>query len=172
MIRTVTSEPGPRCRVERTDKRQRDTRPDKDNGIDTAYHDHVGRGPKRGDPPPAAPLGIRQPTLLQHQRLHELSHRRHVERNRSLRHLRLDPPRSLRDGIRPRPDLRPGSCAAAHVRRGPSNSLPAAPRRPLRRGLERPAFISAPDRSVGGHQEHPLLQVGTPCVPGGGRAVH
>ena len=85
---------------------------------DSPYHDHVGRGPRRGDPPHAAPNGLSQPTLLQHQRLHQLSHRRRRERHRSLRHLRLHPPPSLRDGrARARSDpsalLRRG-----HMRRG------------------------------------------------------
>ena len=57
-------------------------------------HDHVGRGPVRRNAPPSAPSRHR-PTLLQHERLHQLSHRRPGQRRRSLRDLRLHPPAPL-----------------------------------------------------------------------------
>jgi hypothetical protein len=74
----------------------RETRDKKEQNA-SENHDHVGRGPVRRNAPPSAPSRHR-PTLLQHERLHQLSHRRPAQRNRSLRDLRLHPPASLRIG--------------------------------------------------------------------------
>ena len=82
----------------------RETRDKKEQNA-SENHDHVGRGPVRRNAPPSAPSRLR-PTLLQHERLHQLSHRRPGQRNRSLRDLRLHPPaqltpRAARPGRRP-----------------------------------------------------------------------
>jgi hypothetical protein len=61
-------------------------------------HDHVGRRPVRRNAPPSAPSRNLRPTLLQHEWLHQLSHHRPGQRNRSLRDLRVHPPTSLTAG--------------------------------------------------------------------------
>jgi hypothetical protein len=61
-------------------------------------HDHVGRGPVRRNAPTSAPRRYIRSTLLQHERLHQLSHRRFREGPCPLRDLRLHPPAPLSPG--------------------------------------------------------------------------
>jgi hypothetical protein len=126
MIRAVTSEQGREAASSATCANE--TRDQKEQN-DPAYHDHVGCGPERCDPPSAAPLRLGQPTVLQHQRLHQLSHCRLDEWCRPLRHLRLHPPPSLRD----RPTVRRASHLALTAPRPcapwPERLISSAPRR-------------------------------------------
>ena len=73
-------------------------------------HDRIGRGPVRRNAPSSAPSRHLRPTLLQHERLHQLSHRRLRDRSRSLRDLRLHPPTQLTAGASapPHGPCRPG----------------------------------------------------------------
>lgn len=75
----------------------RETRDKKEQNA-SENHDHVGRGPVRRNAPPSAPSRHLRPTLLQHKRLHQLSHRRLRHRSRALRDLRLHPPAQLTPG--------------------------------------------------------------------------
>jgi hypothetical protein len=76
--------------------RPRDMRPEGSQGtIESANHDNLGCGPLRRDASSSTPRRQRRPTLLQHERLHQLSHRRHRNRHRQVRDLRLYPPAPL-----------------------------------------------------------------------------
>jgi hypothetical protein len=73
---------------------------------DDPNHDRLGRRSIRGDAPHAPPQPHRDPTLLQHERLYQLSRRRSDDRDRDLPDLRLHPtpPLSPRAGaVRRRP---------------------------------------------------------------------
>jgi hypothetical protein len=108
---------GRRCAARRATRRKR-------NESDESPNDHVGRGQVRCDAPIAAPRGRQQPTLLQHERLHELPHRRSRGRRCPLRGLRLRPPPPL---DRP-PHLPPGSALGPpRPRVGPASHPGHAP---------------------------------------------
>ena len=91
----------PRCRVGRQ-MRLRDARARGKNepGNDDSHHDQRGRRSVRGDAPHAPPQPYRDPTLLQHQWLHQLPHRRSDDRGGNLPDLRIHAADAL-DRIRP-----------------------------------------------------------------------
>jgi len=62
---------------------------------DDSNHDHLGRRSFRGDAPDAPPQPHRDPTLLQHQRLHQLPRRRSDDRSGNLPDLRVHAPTPL-----------------------------------------------------------------------------
>ena len=80
----------PRCRVGRQ-MRLRDARArgKHEPANDDSHNDQRGRRSVRGDAPHAPPQPYRDPTLLQHQRLHQLPHRRSDDRGGNLPDLRI-----------------------------------------------------------------------------------
>ena len=62
---------------------------EKRTGNDDSHHDQRGRRSVRGDAPHAPPQPYRDPTLLQHQRLHQLPRRRSDDRGGNLPDLRI-----------------------------------------------------------------------------------
>lgn len=103
-----------RCRAGRRCAARRATRRKKYES-DESPNDHVGRGQVRCDAPITAPRGRQQPTLLQHERLRELPHRRSRGRRCPLRCLRLRPPPPLN---------RPGGSPAVARARPRARSAP------------------------------------------------
>lgn len=100
----------PSRRVERQERpRARRSQKEPVRTHDDSHHHRLGGRSLRGHAPHAPPGLDRHPSLLQHERLHQLPDRRSRHRDRKLPDLRLHPPHALTVAARPGrgPGLRP-----------------------------------------------------------------
>lgn len=86
----------PSSRVERQQRpRPRASQKEPERTHDDSHHHRLGGRSLRGHAPHAPPVLDRHPSLLQHERLHQLPGRRSRHRGRELPDLRLHPPHAL-----------------------------------------------------------------------------
>ena len=126
----------------------------KENRNESENCDRFGRRPVRRDASAPASCRNRGPTVLQHEWLHKLSHRRCRERRRPLRDLRLHSPPPLRSTlpVAHRPDSR-RTCTCDPWDR-PDH------------GICTPGPPGVPDRPKSGHSVEPPAQGRRTCTPG------